>query len=127
MRQVRHPLVEQDVAGIFEHVLAATEGDLDAAQRRLDELLAAIAADPSFGMRLGPAPPGSLVRHGGRGRRLTVVSRPDLDRRLPSVDEPHDLVRARRRPGIEPPRGERAQGSPGLRRKGVDEWREIGL
>ena len=48
MRQGRHPLVERDVAGIFEHVLAT----------------------------------GWLVRHGGRGQRLTVVFRPDLERSL---------------------------------------------
>ena len=85
MRQVRHPLVEQDVAGIFEHVLSTTGGDLDAAERRLDEidgLLATIAANPGSGMRLGPALPGWLVRHGGRGQRITIVFRSDLGRRL---------------------------------------------
>lgn len=85
MRQVRHPLVEQDVAGIFEHVLATTGGDLDAAERRLDEiddLLRAIADNPSSGARLPPPLTGWLVRHGGRGQRLTVLFRPDLDRRL---------------------------------------------
>ncbi len=85
MRQVRHPLVERDVAGIFEHVLATTGGDLDAAERRLneiDELLQAIAAHPSSGMRLSPPLAGWLVRHGGRGQRLTVVFQPDLERGL---------------------------------------------
>lgn len=85
MRQVRHPLVERDVAGIFEHVLATTGGDLDAAERRLDEideLLGAIAANPSSGARLPPPVTGWLVRHGGRGQRLTVVFRPDLERSL---------------------------------------------
>lgn len=81
MRQVRHPLVEQDIAGIFEHVLSTTRGDLDAAEQRLDEideLLAAIAANPESGARLGDQLPGWLARHGGRGQRITVVFRPDL-------------------------------------------------
>lgn len=85
MRQVRHPLVERDVAGIFEHVLATTGGDLNAAERRLDdidELLQAIVTNPSSGTRLSPPLAGWLVRHGGRGQRLTVVFRPDLKRRL---------------------------------------------
>ena len=85
MRQVRHPLVEQDVAGIFEHVLSTTGGDLDAAEQRLDEideLLAAIAANPGSGMRLGPTSPGWLVRHGGRGQRITIVFRSDPERQL---------------------------------------------
>lgn len=85
MRQVRHPLVERDVAGIFEHVLATTGGDLDAAERRLDEideLLQAIAGNPSSGVRLPSPLTGWLVRHGGHGQRLTVVFRPDFDRSL---------------------------------------------
>lgn len=85
MRQVRHPLVEQDIIGIFKHVLSTTGGDLDAAEQRLDEideLLAAIAANPASGMRLGSALPGWLVRHGGRRQRITIVFRPDLERRL---------------------------------------------
>jgi hypothetical protein len=85
MRQVRHPLVEQDVIGIFQHVLSATGGDLEAAELRLneiDELLAAIAANPASGMRLSPTLPGWLVRHGGRRHRITVVFRPDLEQRL---------------------------------------------
>ena len=85
IRQVRHPLVEQDVTGIFEHVLSTTRGDLDAAEQRLDEideLLAAIAANPTSGMRLGDPLSGWLVRHGGRRHRITIVFRPDLDRRL---------------------------------------------
>lgn len=85
MRQVRHPLVEQDVAGIFEHVLSTTGGDLNAAEQRLDEiddLLAAIAANPTSGVRLNDPLSGWLVRHGGRGHRITVVFRPDLNRQL---------------------------------------------
>lgn len=82
MRQMRHPLVRQDVMGIFEHVLATTQGDLAAAERRLDEidaLLAAIAANPRSGARLDGPLAGWLVRHGGRDHKLTVVFRPDLE------------------------------------------------
>ena len=85
MRQVRHPLIEQDVTGIFEHVLSTTGGDLDAAEQRLDEideLLAAIAANPVSGMRLGDPLSGWLVRHGGRRQKITIVFQPDLERSL---------------------------------------------
>jgi len=80
IRQVRHPLVRQDIIGIFEHVLEATRGDLDAAERRLDEidaLLADIAANPVSGVRLEGRLAGWLVRHGGRRHRITIVFRPD--------------------------------------------------
>ena len=85
MRQVRHPLVDRDVASIFEHVLSTTQGDLDAAEQRLDEvdnLLAAIATNPTSGMRLSAPLEGWLVRHGGRRQMITVVFRPDLENRL---------------------------------------------
>ena len=85
MRQVRHPLVRQDIVGIFEHVLTTTQGDLDAAEQRLDDidtLLAAIAANPASGARLDPPLSGWLVRHGGRGQRITIVFQADFDRRL---------------------------------------------
>lgn len=85
MRQVRHPLVRRDVIGIFEHVLETTRGDLEAAARRLDEidaLLAAIAANPASGARLDGPLAGWSARHGGQGRMVTVVFRPDLDSRI---------------------------------------------
>jgi hypothetical protein len=85
VRQVRHPLVRRDVMGIFDHVLDTTQGDLAAAERRLDEiddLLLAIAGDPASGVRLDGALAGWLVRHGGRGRMITVVFRPDVDARI---------------------------------------------
>lgn len=82
MRQVRHPLVRHDVIGIFEHVLGTTQGDLSAAERRLDEidaLLAAIAANPASGARLDGPLAGWRARHGGRRQMITVVFRPDLE------------------------------------------------
>ena len=84
LRQVRHPLVRRDVLGIFDHVLGTT-GNLAAAERRLDEiddLLRAIADNPTSGARLDGALAGWLARHGGRRRMITVVFRPDLEARL---------------------------------------------
>ncbi len=81
MRQIRHPLVRRDVLGIFDHILDSTQGDLEAAERRLDEtdeLLRAIADNPASGVRIDGPLAGWLARHGGRGRMITVVFRPDL-------------------------------------------------
>jgi plasmid stabilization system protein ParE len=83
MRQSRHPLVERDLVGIVEHIVEVTQGDFDAAARRLDEidaLIRDIAANPTSGMRLRGPLEGWLVRHGGRGHRLTIVFRADLAR-----------------------------------------------
>jgi plasmid stabilization system protein ParE len=85
MRQVLHPLVRRDVIGIFDHVLATTQGDLRAAERRLDDvddLIRSIAANPASGVRLAGPLSGWLVRHGGRGHMITVVFRADLEARL---------------------------------------------
>lgn len=82
MRQIRHPLVRRDVMGIFDHILQTTQGDLAAAKRRLDEidaLLGAIAENPASGVRLDGKLKGWLARHGGRGRMITVVFRPDTE------------------------------------------------
>lgn len=82
MRQIRHPFVDRDIIGIIDHILGVTDGDIAAARRRLDEidvLLASIGETPTSGMRLSGDLTGWLVRHGGAGRRLTVVFRPDLD------------------------------------------------
>ena len=71
--------------GIFDHVFETTQGNLAAAERRLDEiddLLRAIAENPASGVRLDRSLAGWLVRHGGRGRMITVVFRPDLEARL---------------------------------------------
>jgi plasmid stabilization system protein ParE len=81
LRQIRHPLVEADIDGIVDHILAVS-GDLDAAERRLDEidaLLAAIAEHPLSGIRLDGPLEGWLVRHGGRDLAVTIVFRPDVD------------------------------------------------
>jgi plasmid stabilization system protein ParE len=59
-----------------------TRGDIAAVARRLDEidaLIADIAANPTSGVRLPGDLSGWLVRHGGRGRRLTIVFRADPD------------------------------------------------
>lgn len=83
MRQSKHPLVERDLVGIVEHIVDVTQGDFEAAARRLDEidaLIRDIAANPTSGMRLTGPLDGWLVRHGGRGHRLTIVFRADLAR-----------------------------------------------
>jgi len=82
MRQSKHPLVERDLVGVVEHIVAVTLGDFDAAARRLDEidaLIGDIVANPMSGMRLTGPLDGWLVRHGGRGHRLTIVFRADLE------------------------------------------------
>ena len=61
---------------MVDHIVDVTGGDFDAAGRRLDEvddLIADISANPMSGVRLAPPLDGWLVRHGGRGHRLTVV------------------------------------------------------
>jgi ParE toxin of type II toxin-antitoxin system, parDE len=82
MRIVRHPLVDQDLAALVDHIVEITGGDFDAADRRLDEvddLVADISANPMSGVRLAPPLDGWLVRHGGLGHRLTIVFRADLN------------------------------------------------
>lgn len=85
MRQIRHPLVRRDVIGLFDHVLETTQGDLMAAERRLDEiddLVDAIADDPASGIRLDGKLAGWCARHGGGGQMITVVFRADVEARL---------------------------------------------
>lgn len=85
MRLIRHPLVERDLVGLVNHIVEATQGDVGAATRRLDEidvLLKDIAHNPMSGMRLSPPLDDWLVRHGGRGHRITVVFRTDAEREL---------------------------------------------
>ena len=84
MRIVRHPLVDQDLAALVDHIVVVTGGDFDAAARRLDEvddLIDDISANPMSGVRLAQALDGWLVRHGRRGHRLTVVFRADLNKK----------------------------------------------
>ena len=80
MRLIRHPLVKRDLLELVDHIVDATQGDVAAASRRLDEidaLLAEIAANPGSGMRLAAPLDGWLVRHGGRGHRITIVFKAD--------------------------------------------------
>lgn len=81
MRIVRHPFVERDLIGMVDHIVNVTQGDVAAAERRLDEvdaLIASILENPESGVRLGGALSGWLVRHGGAGHRLSIVFRPDV-------------------------------------------------
>jgi hypothetical protein len=81
MRFVRHPLVYQDLAALVDHIVEVTGRDFEAAGRRLDEvddLIADISGNPMSGVRMAQPLDGWLVRHGGRGHRLTVVFRADL-------------------------------------------------
>lgn len=76
---VRHPLVRRDLREMVRHV-GEISGNRNAALRRLAEvegLLSEIAASPTSGSRLSGALSGWLVRHGGRGRMLTIVFRFD--------------------------------------------------
>lgn len=84
MRLVRHPLVAQDIAGLARHVLTVS-GDPGAALRRLDEvdaMMASIVEAPDLGTRLDSPLDGWRVRHGGRGRALSIVYRVDGERLL---------------------------------------------
>lgn len=85
MRQSKHPLVERDLIGIVDHIVEVMQGDFNAAAHRLneiDDLIRDIAANPMSGRRLGGPLDGWLVRHGGRGHRLTIVFRADVQRDL---------------------------------------------
>lgn len=82
MRLIRHPLVARDLTALVEHILDVTGGDIAAAERRLDEIeamLRDISGNPLSGTRLAAPLNGWLVRHGGRGHRLTIVFRADED------------------------------------------------
>ena len=81
MWQIRHPLVEKDLRNLVDHVLRVTGDDFAAAGRHLEEvdsLLADVAENPLSGIRLSERLGGWLIRHGGRGSRLTIVFRPEL-------------------------------------------------
>jgi hypothetical protein len=58
--------------------VADVSGDPRAAERRLDQvdaLLGDILMNPNSGALLGGGLPGWRVRHGGAGRRITIVFR----------------------------------------------------
>jgi len=83
MHLIRHPLVASDLTALVEHIIEVTDGNFTAAGRRLDEveaMLRDIAANPHSGTRLAAPLDGWLVRHGGRGHRLTIVFRADATR-----------------------------------------------
>ena len=78
MRLIRHPLVAQDLRAMAEHIVTVTQGDIDAALRRLDEvdaMLADIRANPGYGAPLGGPLEGWRARHGDKGRMITIVYR----------------------------------------------------
>lgn len=80
MHFVRHPFFERDLIGLVDHIVDVTDGDVAAAERRLDEvdvLLDSIASNPTAGVRLSGKLEGWLVRHGGYGQRLTIVFKSD--------------------------------------------------
>ncbi len=79
MRIVAHPLLDRDILGMAEHVFTVS-GDAGAARRRIAEardLIAALVEEPGSGVALGDGLPGWRARHGGGGRRITVVFRHD--------------------------------------------------
>ena len=82
MRVIRHPLVKRDITALVDHIVEVTDGDFAAANRRLDEidaLVSDIITNPMSGMRLASPLDGWLVRHGGRGHRITIVFRRDRE------------------------------------------------
>lgn len=85
MRLIRHPLVDRDLTALVDHIVETTQGDFAAASRRLDEidnLLVDILENPFSGMRLAAPLEGWLVRHGGRGHRITIVFRAEPEQNV---------------------------------------------
>ena len=85
MRLIRHPLVKRDLTVLVDHIVETTQGDFAAASRRLDEidnLLVNILENPFSGMRLAAPLEGWLVRHGGRGHRITIVFRAEPEQNV---------------------------------------------
>jgi plasmid stabilization system protein ParE len=77
IRIERHPLVRRDLRELARHV-ADVSGDPRAAERRLDQvdaLLADILRNPDSGAIVGMDLRGWRVRHGGAGRKITIVFR----------------------------------------------------
>lgn len=80
MRIVPHPFLGRDIVGMAKHVFAIS-GDGAATRRRVSEvrdLIEAIVAEPGLGTALDGNLASWRVRHGGKGRRITVVFRYDL-------------------------------------------------
>ena len=83
-RVVRHPLLSTDILSMGRHI-AEHSGSEDAAERRVMEVeatIAAIAANPMSGTRLDGKLSGFLRRQSARDGRITVVFRPDSVRKL---------------------------------------------
>jgi len=83
-RVVRHPLVGTDVFRMANHI-AEQSGSEDAAERRIIEVeatIAAIANNPLSGTRLDGKLTGFLRRQSRRDQQITVVFRPDPARKI---------------------------------------------
>ena len=81
MQIVAHPMLERDLIEIAAHIYTVTQ-DGSAARRRIIEardLLREVKENPLFGAPLAKDLQGWRVRHGGRGRMLSVVYRLDAD------------------------------------------------
>lgn len=81
MQIVAHPLLERDLIDIATHIFTVTQ-DASAVRRRIieaRELLQDVTENPLFGAPLAEDLQGWRVRHGGRGRMLSVVYRLDAD------------------------------------------------
>ncbi|CTQ49448.1 type II toxin-antitoxin system RelE/ParE family toxin [Jannaschia donghaensis] len=69
------------MVGTVDHITKMTEGDYDAAFRRLNEvdtLLRSVLENRTFRAHLRGKLDNWLVRHGGSGQRLKGVFQPDL-------------------------------------------------
>lgn len=69
-----HPLAAQDLTALVEHILGGTGGNVAAAKRHLDEIeamLRNISGNPLSEARLAPPLGDWLVRHSGRGQRVS--------------------------------------------------------
>jgi len=83
-RVVRHPLVGTDVFKMASHI-AEQSGSEDAAERRIIEVeatIAAIANNPLSGTRLDGKLAGFLRRQSRRDQQITVVFRPHPARKI---------------------------------------------
>lgn len=75
-------MFKHGLLGLVDNIIKTTQGNFAAAARRLDEIdahLEEIAASPASGRRLSPPLDGWLVRHGGRGHRITIEFKASLE------------------------------------------------